>query len=140
MSEFDQHAQAYSSKINKALSPFGQEHEFYVRVKVAFLLEAFSQARSGDRLKALDVGCGVGLIHPFLAKSVDELHAVDVSEDSLAIARQNNPSVQYRAYDGLRLPYADGTFDCAFAIGVMHHVPVSQWKAFAVEMARVVRP
>ncbi|MEK7767585.1 MAG: class I SAM-dependent methyltransferase, partial [bacterium] len=107
--------------------------------KVAFLLEAFSQARSGDRLKVLDVGCGVGLIHPFLATSVDELHAMDASEESLAIARRNNPTVQYRAHQGQRLPYADGTFDSAYAICVLHHVPVSQWQEFAKEMARVVR-
>src|SRR5262249_49691100 len=42
--------------------------------------------------------------------------------------------------DGQVLPYADSSFDCAFAICVLHHVPVDQWKAFLKDMSRVVKP
>lgn len=55
-------------------------------------------------------------------------------------AAVTNPGAEYRLYDGHRLPLDDGSVDVAFAICVVHHVPVPQWGAFAAEMARVLRP
>lgn len=43
-------------------------------------------------------------------------------------------------FDGACLPFPDETFDVAFAVCVMHHVPPPQWRDFTVEMARVVKP
>jgi len=56
------------------------------------------------------------------------------------VARKENPGVAYETYDGHVLPYPDESFDCAFAICVLHHVPVPQWLEFIAEMRRVVRP
>jgi ubiquinone/menaquinone biosynthesis C-methylase UbiE len=138
--EFDRYVDTYSEKINQTLSPWGQEQEFYTRCKVPLLREAFEAVRTERPLRALDVGCGVGLIHPHLAPSVDELHGIDVSEDSISLAKRNNPSVHYLAHQGDTLPYDDDTFDCAYAICVLHHVPRAQWLGFISEMVRVVRP
>jgi SAM-dependent methyltransferase len=138
--EFDRYADTYSEKINCALSAWGQEQEFYTRCKVPLLLEAFDRVRTEQALRVLDVGCGVGLIHPYLAPSVDELHGIDVSQQSILLAGRSNPSVHYLAHQGHTLPYDDGTFDCAYAICVLHHVPPEQWGGFISEMARVVRP
>ncbi|PWT74098.1 MAG: class I SAM-dependent methyltransferase [Proteobacteria bacterium] len=138
--EFDRHADTYSEKINRTLSAWGQEQEFYTRCKVPLLREALDAARTQRPLRVLDVGCGIGLIHPFLAPSVDELHGTDVSQQSIAIARRSNPSVHYRAQTEDALPYPDNSFDCAYAICVLHHVSPAQWPGFISEMARVVRP
>jgi SAM-dependent methyltransferase len=138
--EFDRYADTYSEKINHALSAWGQEQEFYTRCKVPLLREAFNAARTERPLRVLDVGCGIGLIHPYLAPSVDELHGTDVSQQSILLARRSNPSVHYLAHEGDTLPYDDDTFDCAYAICVLHHVPPEQWQGFISEMARVVRP
>jgi ubiquinone/menaquinone biosynthesis C-methylase UbiE len=80
------------------------------------------------------------MVHRYIAGSVGELHGADVSGASIEIARQNNPTVRYKTYDGGILPYADASFDCAFAICVLHHVPVDQWPAFLKNMRRVVKP
>jgi len=137
--EFDRYADTYSEKINHVLSVWGQEQEFFTRCKVPFLLEAFDAVRTEQALRVLDVGCGVGLIHPYLAPSVDELHGIDVSQESISLAKRNNPSVQYLAHQGETLPYDDGTFDCAYAIGVVHHLSPKQWQGFISDMVRVVR-
>jgi len=137
--EFDRYADTYSEKINRALSPWGQEQEFYTRCKALLLREAFDVVRRERPLRILDVGCGVGLIHPHLASSVDELHGIDISQESISLARRNNPSVRYLAHQGDTLPYDDGTFECAYAICVLHHVPPAQWQGFISEMVRVVR-
>jgi ubiquinone/menaquinone biosynthesis C-methylase UbiE len=90
--------------------------------------------------RVLDVGCGVGNYHRLLRGAFAKLVGIDVSEQCIEQARTVNKDVQYDVYDGGRLPYADGSFDVAYTICVMHHVPTSQWESFASEMFRVVRP
>lgn len=139
--EFDRHSSDYSQTIGEALSVFGKSHDFFVRSKADVLLPALARLGSNaGGLTVLDVGCGVGLVHRYLVGSVGELHGTDISTASLEVARKANPSVRYMPYDGVTLPYEAASFDCAFAICVMHHVPVVQWKDFLREMRRVVRP
>ena len=38
------------------------------------------------------------------------------------------------------MPYADSSFDLAFTICVLHHVPPVQWPTFVSEMKRVLKP
>lgn len=139
--EFDQFADSYSARIEQAVRFAGQDHDFFVRDKLLHLERLFASLRADTRsLKVLDVGCGVGLGHDRLAACVGELHGVDVSPASIEQAQQRHPRSHYQVYDGQRLPFADGSLDCAYAICVMHHVPKPQWLSFLGEMGRVVRP
>jgi SAM-dependent methyltransferase len=139
--EFDQYSQNYSSDIESVIGSFGQKHDFFIQVKADLLIPIFNRLATGKSgAKVLDIGCGVGLLHPYLVNSVEKLAGTDVSGSSIEIARRNNPGVDYSVHGGETLPYADGTFDCALAVTVMHHVPPEQWQAFMTEAARVVRP
>jgi SAM-dependent methyltransferase len=139
--EFDRYSGSYSEDIGSAVELFGKDHDFFVRNKAEILLPAFALIElDTSRLKILDVGCGVGLVHRYIKGAVGSLSATDVSGASLAVARKENLGVTYSDYDGETLPYADAIFDCAFAICVLHHVPVPKWAAFVAEMRRVVRP
>jgi len=139
--EFDQYSQSYSQDIDKVIGVFGQTHDFFIRSKADIILSALAALnRDVSKLKLLDVGCGVGLVHPYIVNALGELRGAEVSGASLDIARKNNPAVQYDVYDGTKLPYADATFDGAVAVAVMHHVPPAQWLDFLCEMRRVVRP
>jgi SAM-dependent methyltransferase len=137
---FDENARSYVEKIEGALAPFGQKHDFFVRGKADILIGAMSRFLDPQRALVLDVGCGIGLLHQYLKPKVRAILGVDVSRESVDIARQNDPSIDYRTYDGSHLPYDNGKFDCAYAICVMHHVPPAQWMEFLAEMARVVKP
>ena len=92
------------------------------------------------KLSVLDVGCGVGLTDRFLVGKFGALHGVDICEDAIGAASSSNPTAHYQCYDGTVLPYSENTFDIAFAICVMHHVPQRQWLNFLVQMRRVVKP
>jgi len=139
--EFDNYLEEYSKEIDQVIGTFGKKQEFFVRQKAEILLPAFATVdKNISNLKVLDVGCGNGMIHPHIASSVGELHGADVSSRSIELARKHNPTVQYKNYDGGVLPYADASFDCAFAICVLHHVPVNHWASFLEDMSRVVRP
>ena len=61
----------------------------------------------------LDIGCGVGLVHPLIVGSVGELHGFDVSEDSIAVARRDNPGVSYRSSEPGPLPLTKITVSTA---------------------------
>jgi SAM-dependent methyltransferase len=148
--EFDSYKDSYRSDIDKAVSFSGQSHDFFTRVKAEYLLSLLRDFRQADVksaittqcLNVLDIGCGLGHIHPYLtgANVPLKLFATDVATTVVEEARQMNPSVSYQSYDGKRLPYGDGSFDIAFTIAVMHHISPAQWPAFLKEMQRVVRP
>jgi SAM-dependent methyltransferase len=139
--EFDQYSQSYSQDIDKTIGVFGQRHDFFIQAKADVLLPVFATLRpDGAPPRVLDVGCGVGLLHRYIIHAVERLDGAEVSGASLDMARRNNPRAHYSVYDGGTLPYPDASFDCAFAIAVMHHVPRDQWPGFLREMRRVVRP
>ncbi len=139
--EFDTYGGNYDEKVNAAIGFSGLKVDFFVRAKVVYLCEALAEDL-GDLRGAdiLDVGCGIGNYHPHLPESLGSISAVDVSSSCIDVARARNPGVAYQTYDGRRLPYRDASFDAAYTICVMHHVPPDNWESFTREMRRVVRP
>ena len=139
--DFDHHADTYRDDVEDAISWSGKDVDYFAKGK-ADLLVALAQRRLGDptKLRALDVGCGVGVTDRFLAGRFGELHGVDIAADAVEKARESNPEVHYEAYDGGALPFPDDALDIAFTICVVHHVPPPDWPLFASEMTRVVRP
>lgn len=140
-SQFDAYATSYEDAVNKSLAFMGVKVDYFTRVKAGFLSDLIAgHFGEGGRARLLDVGCGTGNMHPLVAPAVASLSGTDVSAGCLDTARQRNPGVDYRHYDGHRLPWDDGAFDAAVTTCVMHHVPPEQWPAFAAELKRVVRP
>ena len=137
---FDSNTKNYQQEIEKYSGVFGKKHDFFIQDKINLLRTAFGDVGELKSLKVLDIGCGIGLGHDAISEMIKELHGVDVSAESLKLAKENNPGVSYANYDGLKLPYESNAFDCAYAICVMHHVPKPQWEKFVEEMLRVVRP
>jgi SAM-dependent methyltransferase len=138
--EFNQYASNYEAVINDYIGIFGQPQEFYTRVKANHLRRILDAKGRTKPLDVLDVGCGHGLIHPYLSGAGCRLTGIDVAESAIQMARQMNPDVGYDVYDGLRLPYRDEAFDVLFTICVMHHVPVDERDSFISEARRVLRP
>jgi SAM-dependent methyltransferase len=87
-----------------------------------------------------DIGCGTGRLHDFLSGQFRSLTGVDVSEKSLAVARESHPGNTYFSYSGGRLPLESRSADLALAVCVLHHVPPGEWTSFAAEMIRILRP
>jgi SAM-dependent methyltransferase len=138
--EFDQYASNYEAVINDYVSFSGQSQAFFTRAKASHLREILDSESRAKTLEVLDIGCGHGLIHPYLNSSNYRLTGIDVAASVLDMAREMNPHVNYDIYDGVRLPYADAKFDVLFTICVMHHVPTERWGSFVTEARRVLRP
>ena len=65
---------------------------------------------------------------------------IDVAASVVEHAEKAHSGNYYLTYDGHRIPFDDNSFDVAFTICVMHHVPPPQWADFLAEMRRVDRP
>lgn len=73
-----------------------------------------------------DLGCGSGRWAKLMAKRVGKLYCIDASIEALKVAKQNlngidNCEFVNASVDGL--PFADGSFDFGYSLGVLHHVP-----------------
>jgi ubiquinone/menaquinone biosynthesis C-methylase UbiE len=139
--QFDAYADSYDETVNQSLAFLGVKVGYFTRVKADYLLDLLADHFGDTRgLDLLDVGCGVGNYHRLVQGRLRSLSGVDVSAACVDEAAQHNPAGTYCAYDGSRLPFADGQFDVATTICVMHHVPPAQWPAFVAEMKRVLKP
>ena len=91
--------------------------------------------------RALDVGCGGGLLSEEVAAMGFAVTGVDPSARSIETARdhavQNNLSIDYRIGTGNDLQFEDGSFDVAFCCDVLEHV--TDWDAVIGEISRVLR-
>jgi SAM-dependent methyltransferase len=95
----------------------------------------------GDE-RALDVGCGPGLLARAFAPRVREFVGVDLTpamvEKARAIARETGlANAHFQVADALKLPFETGSFDLALTRLALHHMP--DVRGVVREMARVTR-
>lgn len=137
---FDSYRSNYQDVVQSSIDFAGLPHSFFMRAKADLLRELIAQRLGPEKPAMLDVGCGVGSLHPLLRGMVGRLSGIDVSSASITQARIDNRDVDYPDFDGWSFPFDDGDFDLVTAICMMHHVPPADWTHFMSEMRRVVRP
>lgn len=89
--------------------------------------------------RGLDVGCGLGWYMERMTNLSYPTVGFDLSIEQARLAHSRAQGVAVA--DALALPFADQTFDFAYSINVLHHLPSRevQQKAFE-EIARVLKP
>ena len=94
-------------------------------------------------MRALDVGCGIGIAALRLAKLGYQTAGFDISSRSIAIAEQLadrhdlRGRCQFVVGSAELFDYEDASFDLVFGIDVLHHVSID---AALAETRRVLRP
>lgn len=137
---FDSYRESYERNVENSIAFSGLKHDFFLQAKIQRLSELFGSHFGDARPSLLDLGCGVGRMHPLLLPLTTRLAGTDISTESLERARLDNPPVDYRecASDGT-LPFEDAGFDATLAVCVLHHVPCAARPGFIAEMKRVTR-
>jgi SAM-dependent methyltransferase len=101
----------------------------------AEMLNSLQRIWVGQHDRLLDVGGGTGLMAEALQAlmPVKSVVAVDVVDRYF-----KNLSVETHVYDGMKLPFADNSFDAATINNVMHHIPIDVRPIVMREIRRVV--
>jgi SAM-dependent methyltransferase len=98
-----------------------------------------AQLGASGSVRVLEIGCGIGLLTQRL-RPLFNVWGIDPSIASLGQAAVSTAcGGRMIAADGLRMPFADESFDMVIAVCVLHHVPVDQRGAFLAEAARITR-
>ncbi len=108
-------------------------------------MENICRGNSPDRMRVLDIGCGVGRITKALAETFQEVHGVDISGEMVVRARDllsgtPNARVHQNSGSDLRV-LGDLDFDFVFSFVVFQHIPDrSVIESYVREVARVLKP
>ena len=86
----------------------------------------------------LDLGCNVGYGTAILASTAARAVGIDVSDQAIQEARSRFPAAEFQVVDGMRLPFADGSFDLLTSMQVIEHIV--DYDNYLSEIRRVLRP
>ncbi len=143
-SEFDKFAHEYAELHRANIAASGEGPEYFAEYKIRDLRDLCATAGHGGLPgRILDFGAGIGASVEHIRRyfPAAQLTCVDVSVASLRIAAQRVPgAAEFVAFDGSRLPFADGSFDCVFSACVFHHIEPALHVGLLAELRRVLRP
>ena len=95
----------------------------------------------------LDIGCGNGLIFPYIREKGAFYSGLDISENLIGIARERYAGeieagkAKFVVSEATELPFKDNEFDFVISFAVLHHLPSEELrKKFFEEIFRVLRP
>jgi 2-polyprenyl-3-methyl-5-hydroxy-6-metoxy-1,4-benzoquinol methylase/uncharacterized membrane protein YbhN (UPF0104 family) len=131
---FDTLANAYDVQI-----PEARRHALLTK-KTGLMREVIAAHQTGTR--GLDVGCGQGWYVARMREIGFDVNGIDASAGQIQLATENVGAPDLvQVGSALRIPAADGTYDFAYTINVVHHLPsIGDQRAAFVEMFRVLRP
>lgn len=88
--------------------------------------------------RALDVGCGEGLLARELRRVAERVVGIDLDEASIERARsQGGQGIEYVLGDVLTHPFETASFDLVASVAALHHMDAA---AGLARMAALVRP
>lgn len=107
----------------------------YLDKRVAYILENCPRGR------ALDVGCGTGVLAGRLAGAGFDVTGLDPSQGMLDVMAETEPEVTGVRGDGAELPFGEAEFDVVTTVAALHHIAdPAAVHATLGEMARVTCP
>ena len=138
---FDKYRDNYENVLQRSFALPGLKPSFFTRSKSQHIRSTIQRLLGPTTARSiLDVGCGIGIMEAYLAPYFNKITAIDIAGDLLGAAKKNVAGVDFREYDGVTIPFSDQSFDVAFAVCVLHHLPPEQQMPMLQEMKRVVRP
>lgn len=138
--QFDSYADSYDALQRVSVRVSGEEPDYFAAYKVAYIAARLRGEVSPGTF--LDFGCGVGNSIPHLTQAFPDAQVLglDVSGESVALARDANPTARFEIIGQDTLPLADASVDVAMAACVFHHIPPAQRLAWTKELKRVLKP
>jgi len=86
----------------------------------------------------VEVGCGAGRDGVVIRDAGFDYTGTDLSSEAVTVCRERGLSAVES--DATALPFADATFDAAWSMSTLMHLPGDDLRPALAELARVVRP
>jgi SAM-dependent methyltransferase len=87
--------------------------------------------------RALDIGCGEGMLARALRGVVPEVTGIDLDRPSLELARRYRDDISYLEGDFLQYPFEPASYDVIASVATLHHVDA---RAGLLRMRELLRP
>lgn len=110
------------------------------KVRNPWIAEEIRKKYPHTPISLLDVGCGAGLLTNALSLEGHAVAGIDLSEESLKIARSKDltKKVRYEVANAYALPFPDASFDVVCAMDILEHVETPH--LLIQEASRVLKP
>jgi len=140
--QFDPYAHSYRDLHRNSVRASGEEPDYFAAYKVECMARMLDEPASGAPLRILDFGCGVGNSIPHLVRLFPnaQIHGLDVSGESVGLAKASYPTALFGVLGEESLPLPDASIDVAMAACVYHHIPPEQRLRWTRELKRVLKP
>lgn len=117
--DFDEYAEDYDNILKEQLSFFSEDDKYFAKYKVKLVHKYLTDKPR----KILEYGCGTGRNLPFFQEIFPsaKIFGADISAQSIAIAKEQNPSANCYCLDDYFIRDS-GDFDLIFVAGVFHHI------------------
>jgi 2-polyprenyl-6-hydroxyphenyl methylase/3-demethylubiquinone-9 3-methyltransferase len=112
--------------------------------RVPYFKDVMTKRFGADLSQAhlLDIGCGGGVLAEEFAKLGLQLTGIDISDESLAVARAHARAeglkIAYRNGAATELPFDRNSFEVISCCDALEHIPA--WKQVIAEVGRVLKP
>ena len=119
---FDSYAETYDDQLQKSLGGFGGNIAYYAEHKINIV----SRNLRFRPERILEYGCGTGRNISYFLKCFPntEIWGCDISDESLVVAQNRNPSANFFSLNHGELP-EPACFDLILVAGVFHHISPS---------------
>lgn len=135
-------ANYYNKDEFQSICAFGaplQFNQLMDRIQKRCFLDLLKQIPDIKDKKVLEVGCGIGRWAEFLTKRGIDYTGIDISPKMVKVAKQRVLNGKFFVSSGETLDFEDETFDLAFSITVLHHIPYEGKLKMIKEISRVVK-
>ena len=126
---FDSYAANYDAIQQESMGVLGR----YLNVYAEYKIKQAAKILPRHPTSILEFGCGTGRNLPYFRRYFPDakLEACDVSEQSLAIAKEQGDDVEFFSSASLdALTRRKEKYDLCFLSGVMHHIPITERMAW----------
>ncbi len=143
--EFDRFAQDYDALHAANTKTSGWTTAHFAEYKIREVTRRVRQCGWSEKpIRLLNFGCGIGNSEGFMRRYLPraEIHGIDVSSKSIAVARERHrglEGVRFAPFDGRRIPFP-GPFQVIFVANVLHHIPRREHPATLAMLRRALAP